>query len=109
LSRRPFAVIVNAYIGAVMVNHPPATSRFWLIGATVVARLEERHLTHADVADALGLSRSYWSQLVHRKRSLSPQVRRAPLAPGENALTLIARDRGGVVVGRDDVVVTSTP
>ena len=63
-----------------MVNHPPATSRFWLNGATVVARLEERHLTHADLADALGLSRSYWSQLVHRKRSLSPQVRRALLA-----------------------------
>lgn len=62
-----------------MVNPPPA-SRFWLNAATVLARLEERHLTHADVADALGLSRSYWSQLVHRKRSLSPQVRRAPLA-----------------------------
>ncbi len=63
-----------------MVNQTPATSRFWLNGATVVARLEERHLTHADVADSLGLSRSYWSQLVHRKRSLSPQVRRALLA-----------------------------
>ena len=63
-----------------MVNHSPATSRFWLNGATVVACLEQRHLNHADLADALGLSRSYWSQLVHRKRTLSPQVRRALLA-----------------------------
>lgn len=62
-----------------MINQPPTASRFWLNGAAVVARLEERHLTHADLADALGLSRSYWSQLVHRKRSLSPQVRRALL------------------------------
>ena len=62
-----------------MVN-PSPTSRFWLNAATVLARLEERHLTHADLADALGLSRSYRSQLVHRKRSLSPQVRRALLA-----------------------------
>ncbi len=63
-----------------MNNHRSATSRFWLNAATVVARLEERHLTHADLADALRLSRSYWSQLVHRKRALSPQVRRALLA-----------------------------
>ena len=63
-----------------MSNHPAATSRFWLNAATIVARLEERHLTHADLADALRLSRSYWSQLIHRKRALSPQVRRALLA-----------------------------
>lgn len=49
-----------------MINHTPRTSRFWLNAATVVARIEERHLTHADLADALGLSRS--------------QVRRALLA-----------------------------
>lgn len=63
-----------------MVNHPVTTSRFWLNASAVIARLEEHHLTHADFADALGLSRSYWSQLVHRKRPLSPQVRRALLA-----------------------------
>lgn len=63
-----------------MVNQPVTTSRFWLNAATVVARLEEHHLSHADFADTLGLSRSYWSQLVHRKRALSPQVRRALLA-----------------------------
>ena len=68
-----------------MVNRNPVPSRFWLRAATVVARLEERHLTHADLADALGLSRSYWSQLVHRKRSLSPQVRRTLLAAPELA------------------------
>lgn len=63
-----------------MDNHSAATSRFWLNATIVAARLEERHLTHADLADALRLSRFYWSQLIHRKRSLSSQVRRALLA-----------------------------
>ncbi|MEZ4323487.1 MAG: helix-turn-helix transcriptional regulator [Myxococcota bacterium] len=80
LPKASSGVIVYAYIGVIMVNHPVTTSRFWLNAATVVRRLEEHHLTHADFADTLGLSRSYWSQLVHRKRPLSPQVRRALLA-----------------------------
>jgi transcriptional regulator with XRE-family HTH domain len=63
-----------------MNDHSLTTSRFWLNASTVVERLSERHLSHADFADALGLSRSYWSQLVHRKRPLSPPVRRALLA-----------------------------
>lgn len=44
-------MIVYAYNGSVMINHPVATSRFWLNTTTVVARLEEHHLTHADFAD----------------------------------------------------------
>jgi transcriptional regulator with XRE-family HTH domain len=63
-----------------MNHHPAATQRFWVNAPPVVARLEARHLAHIDLADALRLSRSYWSQLVHRKRALSPQVRRALLA-----------------------------
>ena len=38
--------------------------------------LEEHHLTHADVAEQLGYSRSYWSMLVNRHRNLSPRMRR---------------------------------
>lgn len=63
-----------------MNNHPPTTSRFWLNGDVVAARLEERNMNHGDLADELGLSRSYWSQLLHRKRPLTPQVRRWLLA-----------------------------
>ena len=63
-----------------MSNHPHRTSRFWLNASFIAARLEGHHLTHADLADSLGLSRSYWSQLLHRKRALTPQVRRALLA-----------------------------
>ena len=63
-----------------MNNYTPATSRFWLNAAVVCARLEERHLNQGDLADELGLSRSYWSQLMHRKRPLTPQVRRWLLA-----------------------------
>jgi hypothetical protein len=63
-----------------MNNHPPATSRFWLNGPVVAARLEERNMNHGNLADEIGLSRSYWSQLLHRKRPLTPQVRRWLLA-----------------------------
>lgn len=38
--------------------------------------LEHHHLTHADLAEQLGYSRSYWSMLVNGHRSLSPRVRR---------------------------------
>jgi transcriptional regulator with XRE-family HTH domain len=71
-----------------MSNQPRLTSRFWLNAATVSARLEERHLNHGDFADELGLSRSYWSQILHRKRPLTPQVRRWLLAsPSLTGLT----------------------
>ena len=63
-----------------MSNHMPTTTRFWLNAPVVAARLEERHMNYGDLADELGLSRSYWSQLLHRKRPLTPQVRRWLLA-----------------------------
>ncbi len=63
-----------------MNNQAPRTSRYWLNAAAVAARLEERHMNHGHMADELGLSRSYWSQLVHRKRALSPQMRQWLLA-----------------------------
>lgn len=65
-----------------MQNHPPVTSRFWLNAAVVPGRLEAHHLTHGEFADSLGLSRSYWNQLIHGKRPLTPQVRRCLLTSG---------------------------
>ena len=38
--------------------------------------LEEHHLTHGELAQQLGYSRSYWSLLVNGHRGLSPKVRR---------------------------------
>lgn len=63
-----------------MSNQRLPASRFWLNAAPVTARLEERNLNLGNLADELGLSRSYWSQLLHRKRPLTPQVRRWLLA-----------------------------
>jgi transcriptional regulator with XRE-family HTH domain len=63
-----------------MRNHPRVTSIFWLIASTVSSRLEARNLSHSEFADEIGISRSYWSQILHRKRHLTPQVRRWLLA-----------------------------
>ena len=48
---------------------------YWLHGDRIAAKLDAHHLTHGRFADHLGLSRSYWSQLVNRKRPLTPMVR----------------------------------
>lgn len=58
-----------------MSNQPRRTSMFFLNASIVSARLEERHLTHGDFADELGLSRSYWSQILNRRRPLTAHVR----------------------------------
>ena len=49
---------------------------YFLIPTSVDLALETHHLQHADIAAQLGISRSYWSQLVNG-RKLSPKVRRA--------------------------------
>lgn len=54
--------------------------QYWLNTATMLHVLDEHHLTHAELADAVGVSRAYWSMLLHRHRPLSPQVRRKMLA-----------------------------
>lgn len=55
----------------------PAT--YLLRPETVQAVLDRHHLTHQAFADSLGLSRSYWSALFHRRRALTPSVRRTLL------------------------------
>jgi len=70
----------RAYVSAVMVNHPAATSRLWLNGASATSAWVRWRSSSRATTVALGLSRASESQLVHRKRSLPPQVRRALLA-----------------------------
>jgi hypothetical protein len=53
---------------------------FLLRTQTIEDVLDRHHLTHADFADHLGLSRSYWSQVVNRRRALSPAVRQCLIA-----------------------------
>jgi hypothetical protein len=60
-----------------MNNLPRA--RYWLRSQPVLAILDRYHLTHTALADALGLSKSHWSQLVNRHKPLTPSVRRALL------------------------------
>jgi hypothetical protein len=54
--------------------HPPRV--YWLRADIVQTVLDRNHLSHLRFADHLGISRSYWSQLVNRRRSLSPDLRR---------------------------------
>jgi len=49
---------------------------FYLRPETVEAVLDRHHLTHARLAQHLGISRSYFSQLVHRHRPVSRSTRR---------------------------------
>ena len=54
----------------------PESNAYHLNPLRIDALLEQYHLTHADVAEQLGYSRSYWSMLVNGHRGLSPRVRR---------------------------------
>lgn len=55
-------------------------SRFLLRQDTVRRVLTRFHLTHQQLADHLGLSRSYWSQVYNRHRHLTPSLRQTLLA-----------------------------
>ena len=53
--------------------------RYFLRRDTIELALDSNHLTHRRFADHLGLSRSYWSQVLNRHRHLTPMVRRCLL------------------------------
>jgi len=53
--------------------------RYLLRRDTIELALDRNHLTHRRFADHLGLSRSYWSQVLNRHRHLTPMVRRCLL------------------------------
>ena len=52
------------------------TLRYFLRPDAVRALVDAHHLTHTQVAARLGLSRAYWSQLLHARRALTPNTRR---------------------------------
>ena len=69
------------------IGHMFTTSRFnpsrpaWLLrGNRVRALLGRRNMTITEGAEKLGVSRSYFSQLLVGRRPLSPKVRRRLLA-----------------------------
>ena len=56
------------------------TRRFLLHADRVRDLADLHHLSQSEVADHIGIGRAYWSQLVNRRRALSPAVRRRMLA-----------------------------
>ena len=50
-------------------------ARFWLKAPMIQAVLDRNHLAHLDFAQNIGISRGYLSQLMNRKRALSPFLR----------------------------------
>ena len=58
----------------------PPRSAYLLRGNRVRALLGRRNMTLTEGAEKLGVSRSYFSQLLAGRRALSPKVRRRLLA-----------------------------
>lgn len=54
--------------------------RYFIRTDTVQQALDRAHLTHGRFADHLGMSRSYWSQVFHGHRHLTPTTRQMLLA-----------------------------
>lgn len=54
--------------------------RFFLHADRVRDLADQHHLAQSEVADRIGVGRAYWSQLVNRRRALSPAIRRRILA-----------------------------
>lgn len=56
-------------------------ARRFLLHASRIRDLADRHhLAQSEIAEKLGIARAYWSQLVNRRRALSPPIRRRILA-----------------------------
>jgi len=58
----------------------PNPVRYFLRTEEVLELLERRRVLHGDVATRLGISRSYWSRLVHRHKPLTESMRGRILA-----------------------------
>ncbi len=56
--------------------------RLFLRSDRIRAIIDAHHLTHAQAAQRLGFTRSYWSQLVNGRRPLAPTTRRRLLDSG---------------------------
>ena len=55
-------------------------ARYLLLPDAIQEALDRHHLTHQAFADHLGLSRSYWSAILHRRQRLTPRTRRLLLS-----------------------------
>lgn len=55
-------------------------SQYLIRAASVRSILDQRHCSHQRAAQALQLSRSYWSQLCNRRRTLTPEMRHRMLS-----------------------------
>jgi plasmid maintenance system antidote protein VapI len=51
------------------------TSSYYLRGDVVRELLNRNHYSSARMAHYLGISRAYWSQLLNRRRALTPNMR----------------------------------
>lgn len=79
-------------------------ARWFLRTDAVRDHLDLHHWSHARVALRLGISRPYWSQLLNRRRALSPDVRHLILSC--EAFTGLAEDAlWERVCGDDDLPV----
>lgn len=56
------------------------TTRYFLRTENVQRILDERDRTHVELATAVGVTASYWSQIFRRRRPVTPGMRRALLA-----------------------------
>lgn len=55
------------------------TPTYYLRKSRIVTAIDASHLCQAGFAAEIGLSRSHWSQVLNRRRSATPRVRRALL------------------------------
>ena len=54
----------------------PEAHVYQLNAFRVDALLEQHHRTHGELAEELGISRTYWSLLLNGHRGLTPKLRR---------------------------------
>jgi transcriptional regulator with XRE-family HTH domain len=57
-------------------------ARYLIRTDLVREHLDRRHMSHRRVARKLGLSAPYWSQLLNRRRALTPDMRHLMLSSG---------------------------
>ena len=57
-------------------------TRYMLRTAAVRDHLDRKHLSHRRLSKRLGISPAYWSQLLNRRRALTPDMRHLLLTSG---------------------------
>lgn len=57
------------------MGRPANPVRYLLRTDTIVEHVDRRRLRQGDVAERLSISKGYWSQLLHRQRPLTAEMR----------------------------------